>query len=722
MDPIISLKNASVIYGKGTDNEVRAVDGVSFDIFPEEYVIFFGPSGCGKSTMMYTIAGLEKLTSGEITVAGKQVAHLPEDDIVDFHRETIGMVFQAYYLIPSLRVLQNVALPQIFLSAGVKDRESRARSLLKRFGIGEQKDKYPNQLSGGQQQRVAIARSLVNNPPILLADEPVGNLDSKSAEDVLILLQELNKQDKKTIILVTHNPNHLKFAQRVLYMKDGKIIREVRNEEQETVEQKQRHEQEDSGNPRINFGLRQLAKVFPNADQEVLKRKMLTSYLLDDLDVQAGQRLEEIVGEFMRGKIDRKKFISIATTSLRTNGIGLYTSHAERLADKLVHATGLANFLLRNFKEFPRTYEEYQRILNQISEFIVRELELNLEEGERMLFDQAVKARLEGSITHDGFQDMLDRPEKEGGAGFNVRTAHNVSRLMEILLIHFDEIESEKKKEEEGNNNRPHLFGLRVGVRASEDGNDSKNTDVQKEAVEEKQSVTISRKSLGTFSEAFEKSSSEKGADTSENKTQKFEHLKSFSELQERQKDHAFSEEKEREAQKTIEIQSLSERRSFTPPVVKRTVLPARTARKISAPKKRSWLQRIFVPNPQPKSSLSKKELVIETPLQNKSSESTRIQDPQNLEDTPKAPIMHSMKDDRTAFDKASAQPIKPQESFSESIEHTKSRETFAKPDKSTKHTAHEIRRLLERGEIRSAGTNRKPSGIIFPEKIKHDN
>lgn len=702
MEPLISLKNASVVYGNSESTVVKAVDNVSFDIYPEEYVIFFGPSGCGKSTLMYTIAGLERLTGGEIHVASKNLATLTEEEIIEFHRNTIGMVFQAYYLIPSLRILQNVVLPQIFLSATVADRENRGKELLERFGILPQANKYPTQLSGGQQQRVAIARALVNDPPILLADEPVGNLDSKSAEDVLRLLQELNKKDKKTIILVTHNPNHLKFAQRVLYMKDGKIIREVRNEEQETLEQKKRHEQEDTRERTINYGLRQFARVFPNADQETLKQKLLTSYLLDSIDVEAEQRLEKLVGDLMRGRIDRKRFIEVATGSLRTNGIGLYTSHAERLADKLLHATGLANFLVRNFKDFPRTYDEYQRILNQISEFIVRELELKLDGNERVLFDQAVKARLEGSITHDGFQDMLDRSVKDGGAGFNVRTAHNVARLMEILLIHFDEMEAERAA------TRPHLFGLRAGVRAEEEKEegDAKNAAQKEVKANNNQKIQVppEEKNINklkiTKHDHSTESFSEAVAHTVKTKEQP-KPSQHISELKERQKTHAFTAEKQREKEKTVTISEKTEQSTFRPAPVRNAIAPAlrQTPKNTEKPKRRSLLSRIFAPAPQPKMVQSTEK----TP-------------------TKETQVMHSMRDDEKQFEKEATTPITKSNPVKTEPVTPASSENQTKESPQTKKTAHEIRRLLERGEIQSARSSSqgsRPSGIIFPQKIK---
>src|SRR3989344_6806036 len=151
---LIALRGLSVVYPEG-DHEVRALDNVTLDIYPEEYIIFFGPSGCGKSTLLYTVAGLERPTAGEVLVSGQDLAHFTSADIVELHRRTVGMIFQAYYLISSLSVRANVALPQIFLGTPTPERIEIAERLLDRFGIMSQKGKVPTSLSGGQQQRVA---------------------------------------------------------------------------------------------------------------------------------------------------------------------------------------------------------------------------------------------------------------------------------------------------------------------------------------------------------------------------------------------------------------------------------------------------------------------------------------------------------------------------------------------------------------------------------------
>ena len=237
----IKTENVSVIYDQGRPSETNALTDVNITINQEDYVVIFGPSGCGKSTLLYTISGIEKPTRGKVLVLGKDITKFSPDESAKFHRSEIGMVFQAYNLIPTLTVLDNVALPQIFRGVSREKRRARARVLLQRFGILPQAEKLPTELSGGQQQRVGIARALINEQPVIFADEPVGNLDSKSAKIVLDILYDLNVKDKKTVILVTHDPSLLTFATHVIYMKDGTVVGEKRftNEQRENIVREQ---------------------------------------------------------------------------------------------------------------------------------------------------------------------------------------------------------------------------------------------------------------------------------------------------------------------------------------------------------------------------------------------------------------------------------------------------------------------------------------------------
>ena len=225
---VIECNNIVKTFHQGR-NPIEILHGVDLEIYAGEYVILFGPSGCGKSTLLNIIAGLETVTAGSMKLRGSDITKYSEKQLAHHHRTKIGMVFQQFNLIKSLSVIDNVALPQIFSGIRLTRRARRAEHLLDMLGLLKFKRYNPGELSGGQQQRVAIARSLVNNPWILLIDEPTGNLDSKSASEVMELIRELNEKSKRTILLVTHNPEYVTYPHRVLYMKDGKIIRSVVN-------------------------------------------------------------------------------------------------------------------------------------------------------------------------------------------------------------------------------------------------------------------------------------------------------------------------------------------------------------------------------------------------------------------------------------------------------------------------------------------------------------
>lgn len=222
----IKTESLNVIYDLGLPSETKALNDINIAINKEDFAVVFGPSGCGKSTLLYAISGIERPTSGKIWVLDRDITQFTPLEAAKFHRLQIGMVFQAYNLIPTLSVLDNVALPQIFRGVPREIKYLRAKILLQRFGILPQANKLPTELSGGQQQRVGIARALINEQPVIFADEPVGNLDSKSAKIVLDILYDLNIKDKKTIILVTHDPTLLKYATHIIYMKDGIVVGE----------------------------------------------------------------------------------------------------------------------------------------------------------------------------------------------------------------------------------------------------------------------------------------------------------------------------------------------------------------------------------------------------------------------------------------------------------------------------------------------------------------
>lgn len=209
------------IYGSG-ENIVRALDGIDFAVRPGEFVAIVGVSGSGKSTLLHMLGGLDRPTSGKVLIDGKELSELSEDQLVIYRRRNIGFVFQNYNLIPILNVYDNITLP-VNLDGNAID-ESFVRKIVQMLGIEGKLKSLPSQLSGGQQQRVAIARALVTKPSILLADEPTGNLDGKTSQDVLGLLKMTSVQFHQTMIMITHNEQIAQLADRVIHIADGKIV------------------------------------------------------------------------------------------------------------------------------------------------------------------------------------------------------------------------------------------------------------------------------------------------------------------------------------------------------------------------------------------------------------------------------------------------------------------------------------------------------------------
>lgn len=225
------------------DFKTLVLKNIYMEIFEGEFVIIFGPSGSGKSTVLNVMAGLENPTAGRVLVRNRDLSKFNNEELASYHRTKMGMVFQSFNLIKSLNVWENVALPQTAGGINYNTRKKRAMKLLKLLNIEQYAYRHPNEISGGEQQRVAIARALINNPYFLLVDEPTGNLDSKSADEVMNLLFDINKRAKHTIVLVTHNPNYLHYASRVVYFEDGKIVIEEKREQSKDAAEPQVLEQ-----------------------------------------------------------------------------------------------------------------------------------------------------------------------------------------------------------------------------------------------------------------------------------------------------------------------------------------------------------------------------------------------------------------------------------------------------------------------------------------------
>ena len=221
---ILKVENLCKQYGKG-ENKVTALDNVSFTVNKGEFVAIVGASGSGKSTLLHLIGGVDRPTSGKVFIDGKDIYKFNDDELAIFRRRQVGLIYQFYNLIPILNVEENITLPLKLDNKNID--KQRLDELIKVLGLEERRTHLPNELSGGQQQRTSIGRAMITNPAIILADEPTGNLDSKASDEIVALLKKSNKDYKQTIVMITHNMEIAKCADRIIKIEDGKIVKEV---------------------------------------------------------------------------------------------------------------------------------------------------------------------------------------------------------------------------------------------------------------------------------------------------------------------------------------------------------------------------------------------------------------------------------------------------------------------------------------------------------------
>ena len=222
-EPLVAIHDLTKHYVRG-DQVIPVLVGINLEIHAGDYVALMGPSGSGKSTLLNLLAGIDKPTSGEIRVAGVDIAQLSESDLAAWRSANVGFIFQFYNLMPVLDAFDNVELPLLLTPLSRKDRRERVETALALVGLTDRREHYPNELSGGQQQRVAIARALIGDPTLIVADEPTGDLDRTTAEEILGLLERLNREAGKTIVMVTHDPKAAEKAHRVIHLEKGVLI------------------------------------------------------------------------------------------------------------------------------------------------------------------------------------------------------------------------------------------------------------------------------------------------------------------------------------------------------------------------------------------------------------------------------------------------------------------------------------------------------------------
>ena len=449
---LIDIKNLSVTYFLGKSNEVKALSDASLEINAGELVIFFGPSGCGKSTLLYTIAGLEKPTKGTVMVNGIDLSQMKNKELEKYRQNTIGMIFQAFYLIPSLSVENNINLPQVAIGINRKKRQEKTEELMKYFGVYEQRKKVPTELSGGQQQRVAICRSLVNDPDIIFADEPVGNLDSKSAQDVLGLIQELSVKDKKTVILVTHNPAHLEIADRIFFIKDGKIIDTKVNKETRKIivgKSSQQESQDDSLNLSPTTDKNSTKEIDNSAEVDNIileyKAKEILSEVLTGLSYDEINKIENYIKEaLVNSNSDYKKLKKYLNTDYMQDGLNLNKRVSQKLITKLETTTKEIEELS---KDFANKEEKHNSYVHQLRRYLLDTFEVNIKTTDAIeAMETIIEDRVMGVTDRKGVQEKFDRPLKKGGVGLDRRTAKKMSKHLEMIILGRYQKSSDKQK------------------------------------------------------------------------------------------------------------------------------------------------------------------------------------------------------------------------------------------------------------------------------------
>lgn len=271
-ETIIELKNVKKIYRMGNER-ICAVDDVSFTIKKGEFCCLYGVSGSGKSTLLNLMAGIEKISGGQIIIKGKHIHKMSEKSLAKFRQNHLGFVFQSYNLMNSMTALENVELPLVFKHVTAKKRKRLAKDILKKVGLGARLKHKPKQMSGGQQQRVGIARAFVSNPEIVFADEPTGNLDSKTSKEVMDLIKSMAETNHQTIVMVTHDKRLTEYADRIIHIFDGKIeeIEYVRKQEEEPLSEEQMEpEEQPLPGEQIESGERSFSKEQTESEEQIL--------------------------------------------------------------------------------------------------------------------------------------------------------------------------------------------------------------------------------------------------------------------------------------------------------------------------------------------------------------------------------------------------------------------------------------------------------------------
>jgi len=420
--PIIQIKNVNFWYDKDKPSANHALKSINMDIKEGEYVAFFGPSGCGKTTLLYIISGIDLPSDGQVIVNGRDIAKFSKREMAIYRQIGVGIIFQQFNLIPSITVLNNITLPMAFLGISINKRDEEGLKLLDRFGIKNLANRYPHELSGGQQQRVGIARALANNPPIIIADEPLGNLDSDNAQRVLAFLKELNQKDGRTIIMVTHEPWSLQDAQKIFYMKDGAVVKEAGPQRAEDVLHK-------------SLSVYSHGVLDPELSEKEAIAKSLAHLLLRGYSFDEIKRFEFFTNQRFKNNIDKTVFRNVLDRPYKDGGLGLWKPKADKVA-------GYIEEIIEKKREVEEIYLELEKNpeaplrneVEKIREWLLEEYGGQISDFQKFRMDEIIQERLRNIINETHFKRIVNLSKNKFGVGLSFRAAQQISDKMESIL------------------------------------------------------------------------------------------------------------------------------------------------------------------------------------------------------------------------------------------------------------------------------------------------
>ncbi len=421
----IELKNVNFYYQRHASSETWALKNLNFDIKQGDYVTFFGPSGCGKTTLLYLMAGIDvdHLSEGEVNVNGRDISKFSSQELAVFRQLGIGIVFQQFNLVPSLTVLDNVALPMSFFGISLSRRHAEAQRLLERLAIGHLAARFPSELSGGQQQRVGIARALANNPPIIIADEPLGNLDSENANNVLAFLKELNEKDGRTIIMVTHEVWSLRDAKRIFYMKDGTIVKVAEQQGKASSERV------------ASISTEVMQQLEPSLPGQELAARSLSMLLMRGYTGEEIRRCETFIIQRLANEIDTPTFKELLDRPYKKGGVGLYAQRAQQIAtlidDLLTHRKDIAS-MIKELEANP--YASLAAEIAALRDWLLKDYHGKIDEEQKIRLDEILNNRLRNMISADDFREILNLSCAKSGVGLSLHESRIVSERMAFVL------------------------------------------------------------------------------------------------------------------------------------------------------------------------------------------------------------------------------------------------------------------------------------------------